>query len=78
VRIFFDILAYAASVWILGTYLLFHHGKPVRWFNFANFLGAVPVAIVEILAGTYPPLVITAAFGVIGLYGLIRPRRNFT
>lgn len=74
--LFFDILAYAASIWILGTYLLFHHGKPVRWFNWANCLGAIPVAIVEILAGTYPPLVLTAAFGFLGLYGLLHPPKS--
>lgn len=74
--LFLDVLAYGASGWILGTYLLFHHGKPARWFNWANFGGAFPVAVVEILARTYPPLVITAAFGVIGLYGLLRPQKN--
>jgi hypothetical protein len=69
-----NILAYLATVWILTTYFLVQRGSSVRWMNWANFIGSIPLAAVEIYGHVWPPLFTTAAFGIIGLYGLVRDK----
>lgn len=64
-----DIIAYLADIAILATYAATAKGRAVRWFHLANAIGCFPVIGVEVVAGAWPPLVLTAAFGVIGSVG---------
>lgn len=67
------IMAYVADAWILGAYLsLARSGKGLRRFNWANAVGAVPIAATEVSVGAWQALIITAAFGVVRLQGLLR------
>lgn len=65
-------LAYLADAWILATYALTTRRRPVRWFHWANAVGCAPILAVEAVAGAWPPLVLTAAFGAIGCVGLLK------
>ncbi len=66
-------LAWVLNVWVVLTYFMMVRG---RWsefrFDLANALGFIPTATINILAGVYPPLVLTISFGLIGLYGVVR------
>ena len=69
--------AWVLNIWVVLTYAMMVRG---RWsalrFNIANALGFIPTATLNILAGVYPPLVLTFSFGLIGLYGAIKHWRN--
>ncbi len=69
------ILSLVASAWILASYAAFAHTANERrrwWFNLANALGCIPVIVTEMVAGTWAALALTAGFGLVGLYGLLR------
>ncbi len=68
-----DIVAYAASIWIVVVYFLLAHKGPqfARRFHWANALGAIPVLATEVIAHAYPPMVLTVSFGTIGFLGLL-------
>ena len=69
------VIAYAASAWVLVAYGLMINGRwNARRLSWANAVGAIPISATEILGRTYPPLVLTAAFGMLGVYGLLRTR----
>lgn len=65
------VLAYVSDAWVLATYALMAAGRRSLWFHMANALGAVPIAAVEIAARTWPPLILTVAFGLIGAVGMV-------
>lgn len=66
-------LSYATSVWVVLTYFMMVRGRWSQFrFDLANAIGFVPVAALNIMAGVYPPLVLTLSFGFIGLYGTIK------
>lgn len=67
------IVAYLADVAILVAHFLTTRGRPVRWFHWANAIGCFPVIGSEVVVGAWPPLVLTASFGVIGWAGVLRP-----
>lgn len=68
-----DIFAYVADAAILGTYAAsVRDASRVRWFHWANAIGAVPIVAVEIVVAAWPPLVLTVAFGLIGCAGVLR------
>ena len=71
-----NLVGYLADAWIVGTYLLVQRGHPLSWMNYANAIGCIPIIAVELLTHAYPPLVITAAFGIAGLYGIVRSWRK--
>ncbi len=64
------VLAWVLNIWVVLTYAMMVRG---RWsefrFDLANALGFVPTALINVLAGVYPPLVLTISFGLIGAYG---------
>lgn len=65
-----DSLGYAADGAILSTYwYLSATGKALR-FHLANALGCIPLIAIEVHQAAWPVLPLTAAFGVIGTYGL--------
>ena len=69
-----DLTGYAADAAILGTYALIAR-RPglVRWFHWANAIGAVPVCAVELASTPVPwaAFVLTASFGAIGWIGVL-------
>lgn len=65
-------LAYLADVAVLGTYAMVARGGSVRPFHWANALGCFPIIGVEIVAGAWPPLVLTATFGALGWVGVVK------
>lgn len=69
-----EALAYVADAAVLGAYFATKHGKPVLWMDWANFLGAIPIIVIEVNARLWQALILTAAFGLIGLYGIINER----
>jgi hypothetical protein len=68
--VFLTTLAWILNIWVVLTYLMMVRG---RWsefrFDLANALGFIPTALINVLAGVYPPLVLTISFGLIGAYG---------
>ena len=68
-----SLLAYLADAIILLTYALTATG---RWrsvtFHLANALGCFPIIAIEVVAGAWPALVLTAAFGIIGWVGVLK------
>jgi hypothetical protein len=71
-----DVLAYVADAAILVTYYLLatRGARYGRALHMANAIGAVPILATEWIAHAYPPMVLTAAFGSIGVAGLIQRR----
>lgn len=68
-------LAYLADGWILGTYgLMAWRPRRVRWFHLANGVGCAPIIAIEVAAGAWPALVLTASFGALGWFGLWKTR----
>lgn len=65
-------VAYLADAVILGSYGFLARTGRSRPFHWANAVGCVPLLAVEVVAHAWPPLVLTAAFGAIGLAGLVR------
>lgn len=63
-------LAWAADVAILWTYARSTHG-PVRPFHWANAIGGIPLAVVEVQAGAWQVLPITVAFTLLGWKGAL-------
>lgn len=72
-------LAYMADAAILGTYYLTARDpKKVRWFNWANAFGAIPLVILNLGAGLIQPAILTGMFGFIGAIGCIRQIKRAT
>ncbi len=71
-----DLIAYVTDLFILVSYYLFVTRNSARLFNWANAVGAIPLIGVEVAAHTYPPMVLTVAFGLIGVLGLVNRRRG--
>jgi len=70
------ILSYIATVWILASYLYIQkHPDKLFVLNIANFLGGIPLAVVEYQAKVWGPFVIGVSFALIGLYGLIKANK---
>lgn len=65
-------VAYVVNVVIIGTYLAAAQGRPLRWFHWANALGALPLLAYEVVVGAWAVMPLTAAFGTIALVGLWR------
>ncbi len=65
-------LAWVADVAILGSYYLFTTRGYERPFHWANALGCIPLLAVEVTAGAWQVVPVTAAFGVIGWVGVLR------
>ena len=65
-----NLVAYLASATVLFTYFRSTRGGTIRAFHWANFLGCFPLIMVEFERQTYPPMVLTIAFGIIGFLGL--------
>ncbi len=65
-----SIIAWVLNIWVVATYAMMVRG---RWsefrFDLANAIGFIPTALINVLAGVYPPLVLTVSFGLIGAYG---------
>lgn len=73
------ILCYMADVAILSTYFLTaRNPKNVRWFNWANAIGCIPLILLEVGVGLWQPVILTGFFGIIGWYGLIYDRKRDT
>ncbi len=71
-----SVLAYGADAAVLATYWHLARTGSARPFHWANAIGFVPLAATEIVAHVYPPLVLTVAFGALGILGLIRTRKD--
>lgn len=74
-----NLLGYIATAAILGTYAWlvgFEPSPKLRPFHLANALGALPIAVGEVLGRAYPALILTASFGVIGWLGLYQTGRK--
>lgn len=71
-----SVLAYCADAAVLATYWHLARTGSARPFHWANAIGFVPLAVVEIVGHIYPPLILTVAFGVIGIAGLIQTRKD--
>lgn len=70
---FLTALAWALNIWVVLTYAMMVRGRWSQFrFDVANALGFIPTATLNILAGVYPPLVLTVSFGLIGLYGTVK------
>lgn len=67
-----SVVAYLADAAVLGTYALMVRTGRRRPFHWANALGFPPILGTEVLAHAYPPMVLTVAFGLLGLFGVIR------
>lgn len=70
------ILAYIADVAIVAAYLYFARTGRARPFHWANALGCLPVIATEIVAHAFPPLILTAFFGLGGWYGIVKRRER--
>lgn len=68
-------IGFVADLWILGTYALLARTGRALPFHWANAIGSVPIVFGEIVLGAYVPLVLTATFGVIGVFGVARRGR---
>jgi len=67
-----DVVAFVATAWIIGTYLLTAtHRVSLLHFHRANFVGGMCTGASAWLHQAYPSLVLTAAFATIGLVGII-------
>ena len=64
-------LAWVADVAILGSYYLFVSRGWERPFHWANALGCIPLLVVELQSGATQVVPVTAAFGLIGWYGIL-------
>lgn len=63
----FNAVAWAASVIVVGTYLL---GSPHQ-FDVANAACFVPTAMPAFLRRAWPPVALSSAFGVFGILHLL-------
>lgn len=72
------ILSYITSVLVIAAYAALASRGPgerdQRAFrlHLANAVGFVPTVLVEVAAHAYPPIILTASFGIIGVVGLIQ------
>lgn len=71
-----SLLAYASDVAVLATYGILVRGGKRRPMHWANAVGCVPIAATEIIGHVYPPLVLTLAFGVLGIVGLLTDKES--
>lgn len=63
-------LAWGLNIYVVLTYFMMVRGQWSEFrFDVANALGFIPTALINIMAGVYPPLVLTISFGLIGCYG---------
>ena len=60
-----EVLAWVATATVLLTYI-----KGGRWFDWANAIGCIPIGTVAYLHGNYTGVIISAFFGLIGVYRL--------
>lgn len=68
-----NLLATAASAWIVLTYTLFVFGQcKLRAFHWANALGGPPIVALEVATGAYGVLPVTTLFCIVGFVGLAR------
>lgn len=67
-----SISGYAADAWILFTYWLLARGGKARAFHLANAIGCIPLISIEALQHAWPVIPLTATFGVIGAWGLLK------
>ena len=67
-----NVFGYIADAAILGAYFWTARTGRIRPFHLANALGCFPLIALEVYAGIWPVLVITATFGAIGWFGLWR------
>jgi hypothetical protein len=68
------VLAYVADFAVLFTYGMLARGGSRRPMHWANALGSIPIAATEVVARVWPPLVLTAAFGILGVVGILTDR----
>lgn len=67
-----EVLAFIDALVIVIAYLAASITHRWRYFHATNVLGAPVLIWSEALVGAWGALVLTAAFGVIGLVGLVR------
>ena len=65
-----------ATAWVLITYWWLVKTGEQPPFNLANAIGCLPVLAVEIIARTWAPLILTATFGIVGAWGVIKEIRS--
>lgn len=67
-----NLLGYVSDVAVLSTYWWMSHKHRPLPFHIANALGCLPLIAIEVVARTWQPLILSAAFGVLGAYGWYR------
>ena len=63
--------AWAGTVMVLSTYALSALTGNALPFHWANALGGIPLIAVQIRGRVFQPMVVTAAFTIIGWVGII-------
>lgn len=67
------VLSYLASACIIGAYIWsVKNPKRAFFFHLANALGGIPLLITEYVAGAYAVMPVTAAFTLVGWWGIAR------
>lgn len=67
-----DSAGWACTFLVLSAYTLTVLGVPTIWFHRANAVAWLGIGASAISHGAWPSLVVTAAFGAIGILGLVR------
>lgn len=67
----YDYLGWVATILVLACY-----AWRIKWFNIANVVLCVPVALPGIFRGSYNGAFISLTFGVIGAVNLVKERRK--
>jgi Na+/H+ antiporter NhaB len=64
-------LSYLASACIIGAYVWsVRNPKRAFFFHLANALGGIPLLVTEYLTGAYAVMPMTAAFTLVGWWGI--------
>lgn len=62
-------ITWLATAAVLVTYFRMQRGHGSLWFDWANAIGSIPLAAMDIIVGAIPAAVVSICFGVIAWYG---------
>jgi hypothetical protein len=68
------LISYIATAAVLISYAYMVKTENIKQFNWINFISATPLVALAIMSGAIPNAIISAFFGVVGLYGVINDR----